>query len=157
VQLTLKVPDPGRLEGVAVQTIDVDEVVIVMATVPLALLTVQLDVPEAPTFRVKLVGEQASERTACGLTLNVTVTECDAPPLVPVTATWNVPVVVKVHDRVEVPDPVTLVGDSVHEVLLVVKVTTPEKPFSPVIVMVEVAGTLVVAVTVVGLAVIVKS
>jgi hypothetical protein len=34
-----------------------------------------------------------------------------------------------VHESVELPDPVTLVGLSVHDVLLVVRVTTPEKWF----------------------------
>ena len=57
----------------------------------------------------------------------------------PVTPTWTVPPV-NVHDRVELPEPVTLVGDKVHDVLLVVKLTTPAKPFRPVMVMVDVAA-----------------
>ena len=87
----------------------------------------------------------------------MTVTEWESAALVPVTPTWNVPPVAKVHESVELPDPVTLVGETVHEVLLVVKLTTPAKPFRPVIVMVEVAAVPGLNVTVVGLAEIVKS
>jgi len=68
-----------------------------------------------------------------------------------------VPVVVKVHDSVELPDPVTLVGATEHEVLLVVRATTPEKPFRPVTVMLEVPAALTLTFTLVGLAAIVKS
>ena len=57
----------------------------------------------------------------------------------PVTPTWTVPPV-NVQDRVELPEPVTLVGDKVHDVLLVVKLTTPAKPFRPVTVMVDEAA-----------------
>ena len=45
-----------------------------------------------------------------------------------------------VQDRVELPEPVTLVGDKVHDVLLVVRLTTPAKPFRLVMVMVDVAA-----------------
>jgi len=58
---------------------------------------------------------------------------------VPVTPTWTVPPV-NVQDSVELPDPVTLVGETVHEVLLVVRLTTPANPFRPVTVMVDVAA-----------------
>ena len=68
-----------------------------------------------------------------------------------------VPVVVKVHDSVELPEPVTLVGATEHEVLLVAKLTTPAKPFRPVMVMVEVPAALTLTLTLVGLAAIVKS
>jgi len=76
---------------------------------------------------------------------------------VPVTPTRNVPAVVNVHDRVELPDPVTLVGETVHEVLLVVRLTTPANPFTAVTVMVDVAAVPGVNETAVGLAVMVKS
>jgi len=76
---------------------------------------------------------------------------------VPVTATWNVPVTANVHERVELPEPVTLVGDTEHEVLLVAKLTTPANPFRPVTVIVEVAAVPGVKFTVDGLALIVKS
>jgi len=75
-----------------------------------------------------------------------------------VTDTCLVPVVVKVHDSVELPDPVTLVGDTLHDaVVLVTKVTTPAKPFRPVTVILEVPAALTLTFTLVGLAAIVKS
>ena len=73
------------------------------------------------------------------------------------TPTWTVPAAAKVHDRVELPDPVTLVGDTLHEVLLVARVTTPANPLTAVIVMVEVPAEPALTVTLVGDAVIVKS
>ena len=47
----------------------------------------------------------------------------------PVTVTWTVEAVVKVHDNVEEPEPVTLVGVRVQAVLLLARLTTPAKPF----------------------------
>lgn len=61
------------------------------------------------------------------------------------------------HDRVAAPDPVTLVGDTVHEVLLVARLTVPAKPFWPVTEIVEVPGALALTVTLAGVAVIEKS
>jgi hypothetical protein len=96
-------------------------------------------------------------KLAGGLTLNVTVTEWVSVPLVPVTDTMNVPVPVKVHVRVELPDPVTLVGDRAQDVLFVVRFTTPLKPWRAVTVIVEDAPVFVTAFTVVGVAAMVKS
>ena len=87
----------------------------------------------------------------------MTVTEWDSEPLVPVTATWKIALVAKVHERVEVPEPVTLVGLTVQDVLLVARLTTPANPFRPVTVMVDVAAVPGVKGTVDGLAVMVKS
>jgi len=64
---------------------------------------------------------------------------------------------VNVQDRVELPEPVTLVGDSPHEVLLLVRPTTPANPFNPVIVTVEVPTVPTLTVTAVGLETVVKS
>ena len=61
------------------------------------------------------------------------------------------------HDRVEPPDPDMLVGVTLHDVLLVVKLTTPPNPLIPVTVIAEVPAALALTVTEVGLAVIVKS
>jgi len=69
----------------------------------------------------------------------------------------TVEAVVKVQDRVEVPDPVTLVGVRVHAALFAVRLTTPLKPWRPVTVIVEVPAALTFSVTAVGLAAIVKS
>ena len=57
------------------------------------------------------------------------------------TDTCLIPVVVNVHESVELPEPVTLVGERLHEVLLVARPTTPAKPFRPVTVIVEDAAT----------------
>ncbi len=42
------------------------------------------------------------------------------------------------HERVELPEPVMLVGEGVHAVLLVARLTLPEKPFSAVMLIVDV-------------------
>ena len=76
----------------------------------------------------------------------------------PATDTCLLPVVVKVHDNVELPEPVTLVGETEQEaVVLVARLTTPAKPLRPVTVIVEVPEALTLTLTLVGLAVMVKS
>ena len=62
-----------------------------------------------------------------------------------------------VHDRVELPDPVTLVGETLHDVLLVARLTTPAKPLTADTVMLDVPAAFTLTVTLVGLAAIVKS
>ena len=57
------------------------------------------------------------------------------------TDTCLAPVVVNVHESVELPEPVTLVGERLQEVLLVARPTTPANPFRPVTVIVEDAAT----------------
>ena len=74
-----------------------------------------------------------------------------------VTPTCTVEAAENVQDRVALPEPVTLVGETVQDVLLVVKLTTPAKPLIPVIVIVEVPTALALTVTDVGLGAIVKS
>ena len=61
------------------------------------------------------------------------------------------------HDRFELPEPVTVVGETLHEVLLVARLTTPAKPFRPLTVAVEVPAEPARTVTDGGLAVTVKS
>ncbi len=63
----------------------------------------------------------------------------------------------KVHDSVEVPEPVIVDGVRVHDVLLLVRVETPVKPFNAVSVIVDVPAALTLTVTLVGLAEMVKS
>ncbi len=65
--------------------------------------------------------------------------------------------VVNVHDNVELPEPVTPAGSTLHEVLLVVRLTTPAKPLTADTVMVDVPALPAFTVTLVGLAAIVKS
>ena len=121
---------------------------------PLMAVTVIVEVPAAFALTVTEVGLAAIVKS---WTTNVTVTECDRAALVPVTETCLLPVVVKVHDSVELPEPVTLVGATEHEVLLVVRLTTPANPLTADIVMLEVPAAFTLTVTLVGLAAIVKS
>ena len=62
-----------------------------------------------------------------------------------------------VQESVALPDPATLVGATEQEVLLVVRLTTPAKPFNAVTVIEEVPAEPALTVTLVGLAAIVKS
>lgn len=61
------------------------------------------------------------------------------------------------HERVEEPDPVILVGDRVHAVLFVVRMTTPPKLSSAFTVTVEVPTETASTGTLVGLALTLKS
>ena len=63
----------------------------------------------------------------------------------------------KEHDRVALPEPVTLPGESVQDVLLVARLTVLEKPSRPVSVMFDVAEEPLFTERLVGLAVSVKS
>ena len=78
-------------------------------------------------------------------------------PFEPVTLIWKVPKAAKVQDDVVLPDPVTLCGETLHEVLLLDRLTVPVKPFRGVIVMVEVPAEPALTVSVVGLATMAKS
>jgi hypothetical protein len=71
--------------------------------------------------------------------------------------TWTVSELWKLHDSVDVLEPVTLVGVRVHAVLLLDRLTRPLKLFRELIVMVEVPVEPARTVTDPGLAVIVKS
>ena len=64
---------------------------------------------------------------------------------------------VKMHDSTRLPEPVTLVGEIVHEVLLVVRFTTPAKPWAGTTVIVEGPTLPTFRVTDVGLEVMEKS
>ena len=75
----------------------------------------------------------------------------------PVTPTCTVDAAVKVQERVALPEPLTLVGATLQDVLLVARLTTPANPFNPVTVIVEVPAALALTVTEVGLAAMVKS
>ena len=62
-----------------------------------------------------------------------------------------------VQDRVELPEVVTLVGLCVQAVLLLTRLTVPVNPLMGAIVIVDVPAAPTLTVTLVGLAVIVKS
>ena len=84
--------------------------------------------------------------------------EWDREPLVPVTVTVTEPAEVKVHDNVDEPEPPVIVaGDRVQALLSLVRATSAENPLTGAIVIVEVPGEPTVVVTVVGVALIVKS
>jgi hypothetical protein len=62
-----------------------------------------------------------------------------------------------VQERVEVPEPATLLGVVLHEVLLVLRLTVAAKPFREVTVRLDVPLEPTFTLTLVGLAVIAKS
>ena len=63
----------------------------------------------------------------------------------------------KLHDSVEFPEPVTLVGEILHDVLFVDRLTRPVKPLRAVTVRVEAAGVPALTVMLAGLAAMPKS
>jgi len=92
----------------------------------------------------------------------VTVVEWDRDPLVPVTVTVKNPPTDGVQDSVELPEPVTLAGVRVQVMPVdglgvAVRLTTPVKPLTAVMVIVEVPAWPTLTDTLVGLAAIVKS
>ncbi len=151
---SVALPEPVTLVGEMLH----DVLFVVRLTTPVKPLTaviVIVDVPAVPALTVTVVGVAVIVKFTM---LYVTVTECDREPLVPVTKTCTVAPVVNVQDSVALPEPVTLVGDTVHDaVVLVTRLTTPAKPLRAVIVIVEVPAEPALTVTLVGLAVIVKS
>ena len=151
---SVALPEPVTLVGEMVH----DVLLVVRLTTPVKPLTaviVIVDVPAVPAFTVTIVGVAVMVKFTM---LYVTVTECDSEPLVPVTPTCTVEPVVNVQDSVALPEPVTLVGDTVHDaVVLVTRLTTPAKPLRAVIVIVDVPAEPALTVTLVGLAAIVKS
>jgi hypothetical protein len=158
VQDRVEVPDPPViLVEERVHDRLVEFVVTARVTIPVKPFigaTLMLDVLIAPAFTVTLVGLALTLKS---WTMNATVTEWDREGLVPVTVTCMIAAEANVHDSVELPEPVSLVGVRVQAVLLLTRLTTPPKPFNPVIVIVEVARLPALMVTLVGLAAIVKS
>jgi hypothetical protein len=68
------------------------------------------------------------------------------------------PVELNVQESVALPEPVRLVGETVHdEVVFVARVTTPANPLTGVTVIVEVPAEFTFTLTLVGLAAMVKS
>lgn len=117
------------LFGESVHEIPVDgDAVAVRVTTPanpLSPVTDAVEFPAFPTITLTVVGLAAIVKS---WTMYVTVVECDRNPLLPVTVIWIVAAELKLHDSVALPDPVTLAGKMVHEVLLVLRLTTPVKP-----------------------------
>ena len=67
------------------------------------------------------------------------------------------PIEVNVHESADDPAPVTLVGERLHEVLFVVRLTRPVKPFTAAIVTVDEPAAFTSTLILVGLADIEKS
>jgi hypothetical protein len=121
------------LVGVSVQVRPVaGATVAVRLTVPVnpsTAVTVIVEVPAVPALIITLVGLAATVKS---LTVKATVAEWDKVLLVPVTVTVYVPAL-PVHESVEVPEPVTLVGFRVQVrpvagATVAVRLTTPLKP-----------------------------
>ena len=75
----------------------------------------------------------------------------------PVIVTTTFEAVVNMHDKVALPEPVTLVGATLHAALSAERSTTPLKPLAAVTVMLAVPAEPVLTVRLVGLAATVKS
>jgi hypothetical protein len=153
MQDSVTLPDPVSLMGVTVQEV----LLVVRLTTPanpLTAIIVIVEVPVPPALTVKLVGLAVTVKS---WTMYVTVTEWDNEALVPVTPTWNVPADANVHERMELPELGTLLGEMLHEVLLVPRPTTPAKPLTGVTIIVELAVVPALTGMLVGFADIVKS
>jgi len=147
-------PDPVTLVG----DMEQDVLLVVRLTTPAKPFTAATDIEEVPALPAFTVTDAGVAVIVKSWTTYVTVTECERLLLVPVTPTWKVPPEANVHDRVALPDPVTLVGETVHDaVALVTRLTTPAKPFTAVTVIEDVPALPATTVTLVGLAAIVKS
>jgi len=152
------------LDGVSVHARLAGDTALLRVAVPVKPLTgatVIVEVASTPTFTLALVGLAATVKSGMA-TLNVTVMLWDSAPFVLVTVTTKLPLVVAVHERVEVPEPVTLVGVRVQVMpvaglLVEVKLTTPVNPLTAVMAIVEVPAWFTLRGTLVGLAAIVKS
>jgi len=131
---SVALPEPVTLVGLAAHAV----LLVAKPTVPAKPLSAEMvtvDVPAFPAFTMTVVGVRLIAKS---WTVNVTIAECDKPPLVPIVAMWMVEAEGNEHDRAELPELVMVVGDAVQDVLLVARLTVPAKPFSPDIAMVEV-------------------
>jgi hypothetical protein len=134
---------------------------------PFVAATVIVEVPGVPTVTLTVVGLAVTVKFGAAVTANATVVEWEIDPLVPVTVTVNEPVAEPVQERVEVPELVVVVSETlaglrvqvkpVDGEIVSVRATVPAKPLSPVTVMVEVPAFPTITLTLVGLAVTVKS
>src|SRR5207245_10667941 len=110
------------------------------------------------TTTVTREGVAVIEKSAARVAVYATLAECDSEPLVPVTVTVTVPAAVKVHERIDAPEPLVIVAaERMHAVLSLVRATSPVNPFNGEMVIVDVPADPTVTVTEAGLADIVKS
>jgi hypothetical protein len=132
---SVALPEPVTVVGLAAHAV----LLLAKPTIPAKPFSAEMvtvDVPAFPAFTITVVGVRLIVKSWI---VNVTIAECDRPPLVPVAVTRMVEADAKEHDRLELPGPVRLPGDAVQDVLLVARLTVPAKPLSPDTVMVEVS------------------
>ncbi len=158
VHESVEVPEPPETEvGVRVQP----ALSLARATVPVKPFSgamVMVEVPAVLTTTLTAVGFAEIVKSGAGVTVKSTLVEWVREPLVPVIVTVTDPVDVKVHERVEVPEPpVTVAGVREHAALSLVKATLPVNPFDGEMVIVEVPGEPTNTDTVGGLAAMEKS
>jgi hypothetical protein len=154
----VEVPEPSILIGERIHKSPVDgDDVDAKVTVPAKPLTpdiVTVEFPALPTVTFTVEGLTEMLKS---WTMKITVVECDLAPLVPVTVTWTVEAELNAHESVPLPEPVTVDGVTVHEVLLVARFTTPTNPLEGATLMVEVPGVPTFRITDVGLEAMAKS
>jgi hypothetical protein len=121
---------------------------------PLTGVTVNVDVPAELAIPVTAVGLAPSAKS---WTVNVRVIEWERLLLVPVIATRTIDGDEKMQESVELPEPAMLFGETLHEVLFVLRLTTPVKPFNAVMVMLEAPVEPTFMLTLVGFPVTAKS
>ena len=149
LQETVAVPDPVTVLGVIAPHVKPAGTVSVRDTVPVnppTAVTVIVEVADDPAGTD--AGEVALIVKSCPAKLNVKVAVAvwTSALLVPVIVTVKLVALAELHDRVAVPDPVTVPGVIAPHVrpagTVSVRVTTPAKPFNAATVIVEVAEVL---------------
>src|SRR5439155_278717 len=159
LQETVAVPEPVTVPGVIAAHVRPAGTVSVRVTTPAKPLTAVIVIVETADWpALTAAGELAAMVKSTKLKVAVAVWTSD--PLVPVTVRVKVPAVVELQETVAVPEPVTVPGVIAPHVnpagTVSVRVTTPAKPLTAVIVIVDTADW--PALTAAGLdAVIVKS
>jgi hypothetical protein len=124
---------------------------------PVAVKPMSVELVVTLDMVASLLTEQPVPHPVWNVTLNVTTAEWTREPLVPVTVTFVIWAEENMHESVAVPEPVTLVGLTVHATLSVVKLTTPVNPFTDVTAIVEDPAEPALTSTLIGLAVKPKS
>lgn len=139
---TVAVPEPETVLGVIAPHVSPAGTVSVRLTVPENPFTAEIvivDVAEAPVLTA--AGELAA--IVKSTKLKVAEAECVNVPLEPVINRVNVPVAAELQDTVAEPEPATLVGVIAPHVrpagTVSVRLTTPAKPFTATVVIVDAA------------------
>ena len=139
---TVAVPEPVTVPGVIAPQVSPAGTVSVSVTTPANPLTAVIVIVETADWpALTAAGELAA--MVKSTKLNVAVAVWTSDPLVPVTVRVKVPAVVELQETVAVPEPVTVPGVIAPHVnpagTVSVRVTTPAKPLTAAIVIVETA------------------